>query len=473
MTRNVLAHAVVAVVAVVAVAGCSDPPPSPDVVPPVAYAPSPDGDGALAPMPGFPGPAQALGSAYHTSVLGVTGAADGSVWVAYTDDGELDITRDRTLRVERFDPERRGGTVVAQATIRPMNFQANWLRRVALCSHPSGELTLAAFTSIAGERSVAALSLTRFGADGSVLRTGYVDEPGARMIGGHAAYFVGNDLDCVSEGEDLFLAAITDGVRLYRIASDLGVRWSQLVMPMTEKLALVAIYDTHIRVVADDDGGAATAVTLWAEDRAAFAASFGDELPATNGAADVLVTRFAADGTRRSAGILGGPGPELVRGLQVTGDRVRVLAEAALVKHPDVSNGTLERDLILVTGYPARNLTEQAIQINVCKDDYVTTALAAPDGGFLVAGGACGVQVDSGSLIANRNGYVLALGPDGSRRAVTWLSGERDTMVEALAELPSGELTLAGTRNGSITHTDPSERFNEGWVDVLAAPAAR
>lgn len=68
---------------------------------------------------------------------------------------------------------------------------------------------------------------------------------------------------------------------------------------------------------------------------------------------------------------------------------------------------------------------------------------------------------------------MLALGPDGSRRAVTWLSGERDTMVEALAELPSGEITLAGTRNGSITHTDASERFNEGGVDILAAPAAR
>jgi hypothetical protein len=470
MSRNVLTHAVLAIVAVT---GCSDSPPSPDVVPPVAYSPSPDGDGELTPMPGFPGPVQTLGSAFHTSVLGVTGAADGSAWVAYTDDGELDIRRDRTLLVERFDPGRRGGTVVAQATVRPRNFGANWLRRVALCSHPSGELTLAVFTSIAGERAVAALSLTRFAADGSVLRTGYIDEPGASMIGGHAAYFIGNDLDCASEGEDLFLAAITDGVRLYRVASDLGVRWSQLVMPMTHRLGLVAIYDTRIRVVAVGNGGAATAVTLWAEDRAAFAASFGDELPATSGAADVLVTQFSADGTRLSAGMLGGPGPELVRGLQVTGDRVRVLAEATLVKHPEVPNGALERDLILLTGDPARNLTEQAVQINLCKDDYVFAALAAPDGGFLVAGGACGIQLESGSLSTNRNGYVLAVGPDGRRRAVTWLSGQRDTLVEALAELPSGEIALAGTRNGPITHTETSERFNEGWVNVLAAPTAR
>ena len=470
MSMTMLGHAVLAIAAVT---GCSDPPPPPDVMPPVAYVPAPDGGGELTPMPGFPGPAQTLGSAFHTSVLGVTGAADGSVWVAYTDDGELDIVHDRTLRVERFDPARTGGTVVAQATVRPMNFGANWLRRVALCSHPSGELTLAVFTSIAGERAPAALSLTRFAADGSVLRTGYIDEPGVRMIGGHAAYFIGNDLDCVSEGEDLFLAAITDGVRLYRVAPDLGVRWSELVMPMTTKLGLVAIYETYIQVVSGGNGGAATAVTLWAEDRAAFAASFGDELPATNGDADVLVTRFSADGTRLSAGILGGPGPELVRGLQVTGDRVRVLAEATLVKHPDAPNGTLERDLILLTGDPARNLTEQAVQINLCRDDYISAARGAPDGGFLVVGGTCGIQLDSGSLITNRNGYVLALAPDGSRRALTWLSGQRDTVVEALAELPSGELALAGTRNGPITHTAASELFNEGWVDVLAAPTAR
>lgn len=468
MSRNALARVAVAITAV---GGCSDPPPSPpEVVPPAAYAPSPDGDGELTPAPGFPGPAQALGSAFHTSVLGVTGAADGSVWVAYTDDGELDIGRDRTLVIERFDPARPGGTVVAQATVRPLSFGANWLRRVALCSHPGGELTLAVFTSIAGERAAAALSLTRFAADGSVLGTGTIDEPGVPVIGGHAAYFVGNDLDCASDGEDLFLAAITDGVRLYRVGPDLGVRWSQRVMPMTEKLALVAIYDTHIRVVPDGNGGAATAVTLWADDRAAFAASFGGELPTINGEADVLVTQFSADGARLSAGVLGGPGPELVRGLQVTGDRVRVVAEASLVKHPDVPNSTLERDLILLTGDPARNLTEQAVQINLCKDDYISTALAAPDGGFVVVGGTCGIQLDSGSLITNRNGYVLALGADGSRRAVTWLSGLRDTSVEALGALPSGELALAGIRNGPITHTDVSEEFNEGWVNVLPAP---
>lgn len=461
-----------AVLIAVGASGCGDSLP-PEMVAPVPYTPAPDGDGELAPTPGFPGPALTLGSAYHTTVFGITGAADGSVWVAYTDDGHQDLTQDRTLVIERFAPGLGAGAIVAQAAIRPRNYSANDLQRVALCSHPSGEVTLAAFTSIPGERTPAALVLTRFSADGAVAASGHVDEPGAAVIDGHAAYFAGNDLDCASEGEDVYLVAVTQGVRLYRVAPDLSVRWSRPVMQMTDKLGLQVIYDGRIRVVAGGDGGAVTAATLWHDDRAEFAAIFGVTLPAINGDADVLVSRFSADGARLSAGLLGGPGPELVRGLQVAGDGIRVLAETTLVKHPDRPNSTLERDLVLLAGDPARNLTEQAVQINLCNDDYLSTAIPLPGGGFLAAGGACGIQVDTGSLITNRTGYLLAVGGDGRREAVTWLSGLRDTMVQALTRLPSGELALAGFRNAPITHTDDSERFNEGWVDVLAVPASR
>jgi hypothetical protein len=469
MQRIVLVHALVAGLWS---AGCTDSP-APDVVRPVMYTPSPDGDGALTPIPGFPGRSQPLGTAHHTTVFGITRGAEGAIWVARTDDGSLDIRQDRTLIVERFDPALGAGTVVAQASIRPKTFSANEIDRVALCSHPSGEITLAAFTSIPGETTAAALVLTRFSADGTAVRTGYIDEADARMIDGHGAYFTGNDLDCASAGEDVFLVAVTQGMRLYRVASDLGVRWSQPVMPMTMNLALQPIYSTRARVTVSNDGGAVTASTLWSDDAGAFADAFGATLPATNGDADVLVTRFDAEGARVSAGLLGGPGAEWVRGLQVRGDRVSVLAEARLVKHPDRPNGTRERDLILLEGDAAQNLTAQAVQINLCDDDFVSGAIADPEGGFLVAGGTCGVQADSGSLIANRTGYVLTLGADGTRQAVAWFTSARDTEVQALMPLSSGELALAGIRNGPITHTDERELSNEAWIDIVAAPAPR
>jgi hypothetical protein len=81
-------------------------------------------------------------------------------------------------------------------------------------------------------------------------------------------------------------------------------------------------------------------------------------------------------------------------------------------------------------------------------------------------------QVDSGSLVADQTGYLLALGRDGTRQGVAWFTSERDTQVQAMAALPSGDLALAGIRNGPITHTDPGEYSNEGWVDLIARPKA-
>jgi hypothetical protein len=283
-------------------------------------------------------------------------------------------------------------------------------------------------------------------------------------------YAFGNDLDCASSGEDLYLIATTDDLRLYRVAADLSVAWSRPVMAMTKNLILQPIYATRVRVVSDGDGGAVTAMTLWADDRAVFTERFGAALPAVNGDADALVAWFGPDGARGPVGLLGGPGADRVRSLEVRGGRVRALAEVRREKHADRPNNTLERDIVLLEGEPARSVTERAVAINLCNDDYVADAVASADGGFVVAGSTCGVQVDTGSLVANRTGYLLTIGPDGTRRAVAWFTSDRDTQVQAMAALPGGELALAGIRNGPITHTDPSQFSNEGWVGIIAPP---
>jgi hypothetical protein len=432
----------------------------PPVTPPsVTYTSPPDGNGALVPTPGFPGRSQKLGSAYRTRVLGLLAAADGSLWVAHADETSTSTLHDdRTLVVERVDPgpEPHSAVIVAQADILPADLQPSQLEHVALCGHPSGEVTLAAFVAT-GEPHAAALALTRFAADGTIVRTAYIDETDAPVIAGHAAYRFGNDLDCASDGEDLLLITTTQDLRLYRLASDLSVRWSQPVMP------LKYLVGTRVRVALGDDGTAVTARTLWAEDRAAFAQRFGATLPATNGGADVLITRFGADGTRLSAGLLGGPGVELLEGLRVDGDRISVLAEMTLPATHDI-------DIVLLAGDPARSHTEQAVDINLCNEDEIFDVIPGADGGFVVAGGACATPGD----ISTRVGYVATLGPDGRRQGASWFTSERDTLVEALAPSPSGELALAGIRNGPTTATHaPDEFFNEGWVGLVSAPANR
>ena len=112
------------------------------------------------------------------------------------------------------------------------------------------------------------------------------------------------------------------------------------------------------------------------------------------------------------------------------------------------------------------------MQVDLCADDFIADALPTSDGGFLAAGAACGEQADTGSLLKYEVGYVLALGADGKPVSVDWFTGERDTQVQALAASPTGELAVAGIRNGPITHTDPSQFSNEGWVALTAAPTA-
>jgi hypothetical protein len=251
-------------------------------------------------------------------------------------------------------------------------------------------------------------------------------------------------------------------LRLYRLAPDLSVRWSRPVMPLTPNLlAQRVLVDSRVVVANDHDGGAVTAMTLWADDRAAFAASFGTALPATSGAADVLVTRFGADGTRGPAGLLGGPAAELVRGVRADGDRISVLTQITVLATHDI-------DLVLLAGDPALGHTDEAVAINLCDEDEVFDVIPGAGGGFVVAGSACATPGDT----STRVGYVATLGPDGRRQGVSWFTSERDTRVEALAPAAAGELALAGIRNGPTTAPGQSAS-NEGWVGIVSGPAGR
>ena len=467
MNSLAVMHRVIVACAVAAAlggSGCGNAPAAAVDAPPADAAPTgytspPGGNGPLTPTPGFPGSSQPLGSAYRTRAMGVVAAADGSVWVAHADETQVALA-ERSLVVERFDASLGTGAVVAQATIRPVTGHPTWLDRVALCSHPSGEVTLALFASTSGP-DTAALVVTRFDAGGSIVRTAYIDEDGAPVVDGHAAYPYGNEVSCVSDGEGVFLIASTLDLRLYRLAPDLSVRWSQLVMPLTQNLLIQrTFFGSRVVLANDPGGGAVTAMTLWSEDRAAFAASFGTQLPATSGAADVLVTRFGADGTRGPSGLLGGPAVEMVRGVRADVGRVSVLTQITVPETHDI-------DIVLVAGDPKLEHTAQAVAINLCAEDEVFDVIPSADGGFAVAGSACATPGDT----STRVGYVATLGPDGRRQGVTWFTSQRDTKVEALAPAAAGELALAGIRNGPTTAPGQSTS-NEGWVGIAGVPAS-
>ena len=76
------------------------------------------------------------------------------------------------------------------------------------------------------------------------------------------------------------------------------------------------------------------------------------------------------------------------------------------------------------------------------------------------------MQVDTNSEVENGKGLLLTLGPDLTREAALELPMPRDVQVRALRVLPDGDLVLAGTRDGPLTHTEPSMTHNDGFWGI-------
>ena len=95
-----------------------------------------------------------------------------------------------------------------------------------------------------------------------------------------------------------------------------------------------------------------------------------------------------------------------------------------------------------------------------------------PDGSVIVGGRTDYVQVDTNSEVENGKGLLLTLGPDLGRKAVLELPMPRDVQVRAMRVLPGGDLIVAGTRDGPLTHTEPSMTRNDGFWGVVSTSAA-
>jgi len=79
--------------------------------------------------------------------------------------------------------------------------------------------------------------------------------------------------------------------------------------------------------------------------------------------------------------------------------------------------------------------------------------------------------VDTNSEVEDGKGLLLTLRPDLTRASVLELPMPRDVQVRALRMLPDGNVLLAGTRDGPLTHTERSMTHNDGfWGVARVAP---
>jgi hypothetical protein len=105
--------------------------------------------------------------------------------------------------------------------------------------------------------------------------------------------------------------------------------------------------------------------------------------------------------------------------------------------------------------------------LDLSRDDFAWALAEAPGGGFVLGGRTDYVQVDTNSEVENGKGLFLTLAADLTKQATVELVGPRDVKVSALRMRCDGSVVFAGTRDGPLTHTDPSMTNNDGVWGVL------
>jgi len=126
----------------------------------------------------------------------------------------------------------------------------------------------------------------------------------------------------------------------------------------------------------------------------------------------------------------------------------------------------MEWDIAMMRGRVDQASALEYRTIDLSRDDFGWAMAAAPDGRLIVGGRTDYLQVDTNSEVENGKGLLLILGPDLTREAVLQLPMPRDVQMRAVHVLPDGDLAFAGTRDGPLTHTDPSITHNDGFWGV-------
>ena len=266
----------------------------------------------------------------------------------------------------------------------------------------------------------------------------------------------------VPDGEGLYLLAEwTYGFKLYRLDGTHRRLWGVQVMPANIGMA----FQLSPSLVALDGDAVFVATQIFQDDVPIYGQHFGRAALSPLGSYDVLVQRFDADGMFAGARLFGGTGADHPSAMTVH-DGVVVVAGAARITKHDLPNRTMEWDLAMMRGRVDHGSSQEYLTIDLARDDFGWALAPAPDGRFVVGGRTDYVQVDTNSEVENGKGLLLTLGPDLSQELVLELPLPRDVQIRAIRALPGGDVVLAGTRNGPLTHTEPSMTDNDGFWGI-------
>jgi hypothetical protein len=421
----------------------------------------------LGPSPGWPDAiaARSVPASFRTAITALEVDPRGRVWL---------------LRDERSDPSQLDGTPVLERYAPTGHLE----RRIAFPDHskvsgfvihPSGALSVFVMRDDGGGLQYG-LEIQRLSADGDAVATTtfeeipgprenlFYDEAGVHELPVDGPFKLGSTSHVVgvADGEGLYLLAEwTYGFKLYRL--DAGNRrvWGVQLMPAS----ISQVFQFSPSLVARDDDAVYVVTQIFQDDVHIYGEHFGRSALEPLGSYDALVQQFDADGTFAGARLFGGPAVDHPSAMTVQNGVVLIAGAARITKH-DAPNRTMEWDVAMMRGRVDEVSALDYRTIDLARDDFGWALAQTPDGRFIVGGRTDYVQVDTNSEVENGKGLLLALGPDLSRQAVLELPTPRDVQVRALRVLPDGDVVLAGTRDGPLTHTESSMTHNDGFWGV-------
>jgi hypothetical protein len=266
----------------------------------------------------------------------------------------------------------------------------------------------------------------------------------------------------VADGEGLYLLAEwTYSFKLYRLDAANRRLWGAQVMPANIGTA----FQFSPSLVAREDGAVYAATQIFEDDVPIYGQHFGRELLSPLGSYDALVQKFGADGVFVGARLFGGPAVDHPSAMTVNDGVVLIAGAARITKH-DSPNRTMEWDLAVMRGRVDDGSMLEYRTSDLARDDFGWALARTPDSRFIVGGRTDYVQVDTNSEIETGKGLLLTLRSDLSREAVLELPMPRDVQVRFVRALPSGDVVLAGTRDGPLTHTQASMTHNDGFWGI-------
>ncbi len=418
---------------------------------------------------------------FHSSVQDVVALPDGSAWLRRgqyrnLEDDAFYLPPDKFLtRVGA------GGELLTDLQV------PEFLQHIA--AHPSGEVTVLGWEK---QPLATQQQFVRLAADGSQIATRVFTNdtyPEERLT---YEYFPDGRLERVEEprdgrylnilaaaahGEDVYVLAAWDGLRLLRLDNRLNIVWDHVVSASValRDFDAAGLRDLGVPLAGwflsvDEEGGVTVVQPFLAFQRLAYTRELGRTVEGPGGRA-MLLSRFGANGALLSARTV--PVPSQVDEVVGLGVRDGVYALGARANTVVAREGKpTESDLHFVSGRwdrPAGELVQRTFSLD--QDDVPSAFIPCGAGRFCFAGHT-GFTELPGQMDTAGQGFILALNAQGEPRDELRLQGERDTQVVRASEGPGGSVVFAFITNQAADIGRVGDKFknNETWVGVFGGP---